>query len=384
MHAASAKRIHGHGHAKCGVDAARKPKHHAGEAVLLHIVAQTRDAGEVVGGVALLDLGERLRQAAPALSVLAPFGYGERLFPRRHLHGEAAVGVEHKGGAVEHKLVLTSDLIDIGKRQAGLGDARPRDRIALTLLVHPIGRAIRHDEKPCACLGQRPAGLLAPDVLTHRHAERNPPHLDRFRQWTWGKNPLLVEHPVIGQIVFEPDRLDAAPVQIGHGVVHERAFRPGKANEHGRAAVARIVGEGLAGLARRLLERGLQHQILDWVAGEIELGEGDEVGALCRGLRPRNPRLLQIAVDVAHDGVQLGKREPEAVTLGADLDFVRHQRNLAADADLSSGVASMRSTYSPAAMEISGSGRPSRSRFNRSETMKASSSDWSALSRGSQ
>ena len=164
----------------------------------------------------------------------------------------------------------------------------------------------------------------------------------------------------------------------------ERPFRPWEANDHGRAAVARVAGKGLAGLARCLLERGLQHQILDWVTGEIKLGVGDEVGALCRGLGARGPRLLQIAVDVAHDGVQLRERELEAVKLWADLDFVRHQRNLAADANLSSGVASMRSTYSPAAMEISGSGRPSRSRFSRSETMKASSSDWSALSRGSQ
>ena len=105
--------------------------------------------------------------------------------------------------------------------------------------------------------------------------------------------------------------------------MHEWSLRPRQSDQHGRAAVARIVvGEGLAGLARRLLERGLQHQILDWVPGEIKLGEGDEIGALCRGFRPRGARLLQIAADVAHDGVQLGKRELEAVKLGADLDFV--------------------------------------------------------------
>ena len=121
-----------------------------------------------------LGVTEWLRQAAPVLSVLAPFGHAQRLFPRRHLHGEVPSALSTKEAPSNTELILTSDLIDIGKRQAGLGDARLRDRIALTLLVHPIGRAIRHDEKPSACLRQRSAHLLAPDVLTHRHAERTP------------------------------------------------------------------------------------------------------------------------------------------------------------------------------------------------------------------
>ena len=75
-------------------------------------------------------------------------------------------------------------------------------------------------------------------------------------------------------------------------------------------------GEVLAGLARRLLERGLQHQVLDWVAGEIKLGEGDEVGALGRGLGAGGARLLQVAVDIAHDRVELRKRKLEAVLIG--------------------------------------------------------------------
>ena len=104
-------------------------------------------------------------------------------------------------------------------------------------------------------------------------------------------------------------------IQIGHGVVDKRAFRPRKPNEHRRPAVVRVAGKGFAGLARRLLERRLQHQVLDWVAGEIKLGEGDEIGALGRGLGAGGTRLRQIAVDIAHDRIQLRKRKLEAVVI---------------------------------------------------------------------
>ena len=74
-----------------------------------------------------------------------------------------------------------------------------------------------------------------------------------------------------------------------------------------------VAGKLLAGLARRLLQRRLQHQILDRVAGEKQLGEGDEIGALGRRLGARGTRLRSIAVDVADDRVQLRKRQLEAV-----------------------------------------------------------------------
>ena len=67
---------------------------------------------------------------------------------------DRAVGVERKGSAVEHQLVLAADLIDVDERQARLGDARDRDIEADVALVVPIGRAVRHDEDFAAAFGQ--------------------------------------------------------------------------------------------------------------------------------------------------------------------------------------------------------------------------------------
>ena len=81
----------------------------------------------------------------------------------------------------------------------------------------------------------------------------------------------------------------------------------------GGPAVSGVARELLACRARRLLQRGLQHEVLDRVAGEIKLGEGDQVGAR-RGGAERAPAraFFSIALKIAHDGVELRERELEA------------------------------------------------------------------------
>jgi len=75
-------------------------------------------------------------------------------------------------------------------------------------------------------------------------------------------------------------------------------------------AVAREVDRGGAGGA---LEGALEHEILRRVAGEEELGKDDEVRALNLRLAAGLDGLLEIACDVAHDGIQLGKGDAELV-----------------------------------------------------------------------
>ncbi len=236
MHAARPQRVDGHRRAKRRIDAAREPEHHARKTVLLHVVAQARDAGEIVRGIALLDLGDQARQTAPAPVLTPPLGDAERLLPGRKLHGKARILVQHEGGAVEHELVLSAHLIDVSERQPRFLHARLGNAVTHVLLVDPIGRAVGHDEQFRPSDSQRLAHLLAPDILADRNAELDPAKVDRRRHRPRSEHPLLVEHAVIRQVVLEAERLDAAVDPAGlercRRTVHRRragpSARPGR------------------------------------------------------------------------------------------------------------------------------------------------------------
>ena len=99
------------------------------------------------------------------------------------------------------------------------------------------------------------------------------------------EDALLIEHAVIGQIDLEAHGLDAAPIEQRHGVVD--AVRPPREPMSTRPIVCVSRASASQRRARRLLESGLQHQILGRIAGEKKLGEGDQVGARRGGARAR-------------------------------------------------------------------------------------------------
>ena len=115
------------------------------------------------------------------------------------------------------------------------------------------------------------------------------------------EHPLLVEHAVIRQIDLEPHRLDPAAIQQRHGVMELAVLDPGQADQDRRAAVRRLARQLLAGRAARLLEGGLQHEVLGRIAGEVELRRHDDVGAEVGGLRARLAQPVAIAGNVADD-----------------------------------------------------------------------------------
>ena len=331
MDAGPPQSIDGHDGTERGIDAAGESEHHARKTVLLHVVAQARHAGEVIGGISRLELGDRPLQAVPASLFAAPVSEPKRLLPAWHLQRERAVGIEHEGGAVEHELVLTSDLVHIGKRQPRLQHPCPRQPVAHILLFHPIGRAVGHDQKRRPRLGQGDAGLLAPDIFANRHADFQPAKLERLGQWPGGEHALLIKHAVIRQIGLVADSLDAPPIEQRHGVIDERIFRPRQPHQHGRPAITGVAGKRLASLAGRGLEGRLQHQVLDGIAGQVKLGEGDQIRPVFARLRPQRARHGEIAVDIPHDRVGLRQRKLEAVVNG-----LRHEGNLSSAAKLSS------------------------------------------------
>ncbi len=323
MHAGSAERIDGKRRAQRRVDPARETEHDARKPVLVDVVAKARDAGEIVRGLVPLDRGDLAGAAAPLSPFAPPFGRPQRFLPGRQLHHNRSITVQNERGAVEHKLILSADLIDIGEREPRLGHALARDVVTNRLLANPIRRAVRHDQKLGAGSSKRLACVPAPNILADGHAERHAAKRDRLRQRACGEHALFVEHAVIRQIVFVPHRLDAAAIEQRDSIVDRRALAPGQTHEHGRTAVLRLARERLARLARRLLQRGLEHEILGRIAGEEELGEGDEVSALFRRARAGRARHAEIAFDIAQNRVELRESELEPV-----FDRLGHDRNL--------------------------------------------------------
>ncbi len=86
-------------------------------------------------------------------------------------------------------------------------------------------------------------------------------------------------------------------------VIDERRVAPRQPDQDRRSAVSGVARKLLGRLARRLLQRGLQHQVLERIAGEVELGEGDQVRAGCcrAGADLAGPG--HVAGKVADDGV---------------------------------------------------------------------------------
>ena len=241
---------------------------------------------------------------------------------RRKLEGDRAIGVERKRRAVENELILAADLIDIDERQFRLGDPRHGHVEAHLGLVAPIGRTIGHDEQLGAGLRQRFNDILVvapvgPGILADRQPKPHAAEAHRTGHRSRSKHALLVEHAVIRQVDLAADRLDLAAGQERIGVVELPRLDPRRADQHRGAAVGGLARERFHGRAAGRLEGRLEHQILWRIAGDEQFRKSDDVGAVARGLRARFARQLQIAGDVADDGVEL--RHGNGETIGRAL-----------------------------------------------------------------
>ncbi len=225
-------------------------------------------------------------QASPAIALAPPFRNRDRWLPRRQLRGELAAAVHRKRGAVEHKLVLAADLIDIKKRQPRLGHARNGHLLALRALFQSEGRAVRHDKDFSAALGEEFGDSVLPDILADRDAKPYPVEIDRLRHWAGGEDALFVEHAVIRQIDLITQRLDPAAGDKRDGVVDLPVLPPRRPDEKRGAAVDGDGRESVHRVHAGLHERRLEDEILRRIACNEKLGEHDEV-------RVRGARLLR-------------------------------------------------------------------------------------------
>jgi hypothetical protein len=235
---------------------------------------------------------------------------------RSRCHSVTATRSSQPGSAtaMDWSAFRTNELVEIGQRQTGLAHARGRQLQAHIFLAGLERRAIGDDEDFRAGLGQRIGDGLCPDILADRHAQHHAAHDDWRRQGPGGENALFVEHAVIGQVMLEAQRGDLAAVQQRHGIVELAVLNPGGAHQDRGAAVGGILGQCFHGGAGVFLQGRLQHQVLGRIADDEEFGEQDYVGALRGGAGGAGAG--QVARDVAHHGIELGKRDAKAVCHG--------------------------------------------------------------------
>ena len=105
----------------------------------------------------------------------------------------------------------------------------------------------------------------------------------------------------------------APGVEIRHRVIKAALLDPGRADQNRRAAIGGVLGKSFDRFHRILLERRLQHEIFRRIAGDIELAEEDEVGAGSVRLRSRRAGAREVARKIAHDRIELGQRDGEAI-----------------------------------------------------------------------
>ena len=79
----------------------------------------------------------------------------------------------------------------------------------------------------------------------------------------------------------------------------------GQAQGYGETGGCRQqIAQGRAGCGNEI---GLEQQVLGWIAGDDQLGEENEVGALLAGFLQPVADFLCVALDIAHGNVDLGQ-----------------------------------------------------------------------------
>ena len=324
-----AEGVDGDGSRQGGVDAAGQAEDCFIQAVFARVVAQAQDAGVVhlfveaaqVGavGAGVVDLlqvqgrglGCRKRPVAEILAVL------------RALLEEGAVGGHDEAPAIEDEVVLRAHLVQVHHWRAALHGALADEIVACVHLPCVVRAAVdgdQHIEVLVCELGHRTT--VAPDVLADGDADT--PTLDIQDGDTVARceETQLVKHPVGRQevLVVRGDNLaaaDGAQAVVVCGVPDFPLLRScrsqaQRADDNGQAAQSDILQAGSqasARVARRAAEGIAKRQIVDWIPRQGHLREHDDVGAVMGGFGTVSDDLVAVALDVAHERVDLGHRE---------------------------------------------------------------------------
>ena len=224
---------------------------------------------------------------------------------------EAALLVEQHRRAVEDELVLATHEVHVEDRHGRVRGARRQHRLALTDTSGVVWRRVDVDDELGATRGLcEHRSARAPRVLADRDGDAHAADDEQRAVDRRGLEvALLVEHGIVRQQVFPVHPEDAAVRGDRRGVV-QVAVGFGKADDRGHPSGAR----------RELLERllGLGHEgrpeeeILGRVAGDRQLGKGNEVAIEGVGTLVGIQQARRVALEVPDDEVELGCGDTES------------------------------------------------------------------------
>ena len=154
-------------------------------------------------------------------------------------------------------------------------------------------------------LMQGVGNVFVPHILADHQAQLDPAKSDGHRQRAGIEYPHLVEHAVIGQMMFQANRRNGAAIQQQDRIVQHRAHLPRRPHQHRGTAVGSLRRQSIHSRNDPVQERLLQHQILGRIAGKRQFRKDHKIRAARSGPRRKNP--LRIAVNVADGGIDLGQ-----------------------------------------------------------------------------
>ena len=218
--------------------------------------------------------------------------------------------VDDERVAVEHQLVLPADLVHVRDRDLVVGGAGGEHALALARLARVERRGVDVDDH----LGAVERGVVGgavgvPDVLAHRDRHLDTADEEARRLAAGMEVALLVEDPVVGEAVLAVARDDRALVDDG-GAVVEHAVEL-HASDDERREPRGVTSEGRERGLRLVDERRANQQVLGWVAGYGQLGEGDDIGVERGGAARGVEDARAVAVEVTDGGVDLGESHPQ-------------------------------------------------------------------------
>ena len=302
-HLVGAQRIDGDGQGQRGIDAARHADQHAREAVLDDVVAHAQHQRLVHLRLGGQGRGQRLRhgRGAVELDQLQVF------LEVAQLGADGAGRIHDERVAIENQLILATHQVGVDQGHALRADMLAHGVIAQVLLVHVVGRAVRHQQHLRAGRAGAHGRMLEPRVFADIDAETHALHakhegLVRRREVT-----LFIEHRRVRQVVLAVGAQHFAVEQHGSGVMaHALLILQGQAHHHVQILeLGQVCGQPRKRFLRFCVECIAQQQVLGWIADQRQFRREHDIGARLKGAAGKVEDLGTVAGQIADRTIHL-------------------------------------------------------------------------------